>query len=291
MARRDVREEGLVGTLFYKRGERRPALIWLTGSGGGEVRGHAALLASRGFTCLSLAYFNAEALPKGLWEIPLEYFETAIRWLQRQDCVVPDALGATGISRGGELALLLGATFPQIRAVAAHVPSSVVWAGLGPGYAVNERSAWSYRGAPLPFLKGNAEGLNWRDKPVRLDQFYRNAMSDEAAVERAAIPVEKINGPVIMMSGTDDGMWPSTMMAELLMKRFKDKGFRHRAEHLCYQGAGHGIAHVYVPTTQILGFHQVAPITVTGGGTPKVNSDANKDAWPKVVAFLHEALG
>ena len=83
----------------------------------------AAHLAARGYAALALAYFGTEHLPPTLAEIPLEYFETALAWLARQPEVDPDRLGVAGVLRGGELALLLGATFPALRAVVADVPS------------------------------------------------------------------------------------------------------------------------------------------------------------------------
>ncbi len=74
---------------------------------------------------LALAYFGLENLPPELYEIPLEYLETAIRWMSNQPTVNADRLAVVGGSRGGELALLLGATFPKLRAVVACVPSGV----------------------------------------------------------------------------------------------------------------------------------------------------------------------
>jgi hypothetical protein len=58
-----------------------PAVIVLGGSDGGLSPYSsviAALLASRGYAALSLAYFGIGALPPSLTEIPLEYFGTAI---------------------------------------------------------------------------------------------------------------------------------------------------------------------------------------------------------------------
>ncbi|NGX34967.1 MAG: hypothetical protein K1060chlam1_01332 [Candidatus Anoxychlamydiales bacterium] len=47
-----------------------------------------------------------------------------------------------GISRGGELALILGAWFPKyIQAIVAAIPSSVITSGEGDDLFVN---SWSY---------------------------------------------------------------------------------------------------------------------------------------------------
>ncbi|MBE2224708.1 MAG: acyl-CoA thioesterase/BAAT N-terminal domain-containing protein, partial [Anaerolineae bacterium] len=103
-------EEGLVGYLFTPAAEGTyPALLILGGSGGGIDSAKAAMLASHGYVTLALDYFGEPPLPVELSEIPLEYFKTAIDWLQAQENVDADKIGVVGTSRGGELALLLGA--------------------------------------------------------------------------------------------------------------------------------------------------------------------------------------
>jgi len=51
-----------------------------------------------------------------------------------------------GGSRGGELALLLGAAFPAAFRVVANAPSNVVWPGLSDD---SETPAWTLNGKPL----------------------------------------------------------------------------------------------------------------------------------------------
>ena len=71
----------------------------LGGSGGGLPQGLAALLASHGYVALALAYFSYEHLPAELVSIPLEYFETGMRWLQGNSLEVASlkALYASGM--------------------------------------------------------------------------------------------------------------------------------------------------------------------------------------------------
>lgn len=90
---------------------------------------YAALLASNGFPTLALAYFKFEHLPEQLQEIPLEYFQSVIDWLQNREEVDANKIGLFGRSKGAELSLILGITFSQIKAVVASSPSSTVCNG------------------------------------------------------------------------------------------------------------------------------------------------------------------
>ena len=83
-----------------------------------------------GYTTFALAYFGVEGLPRELVKIPLEYFKKGFDWLRTQDTVDGRRLGVVGGSKGGELALLLGATFPEIKVVVARAPSGTPRAGV-----------------------------------------------------------------------------------------------------------------------------------------------------------------
>ena len=146
----DVQEEGLVGALFVPSSDAPlPVVITLSGSNGGLGENRAKLLASNGFIVFALGYFGIEGLPSGLQEIPLEYFETAFAWLQKQPNIDTSRVGLYGVSRGAELALILGSLFPDsIQAIVAVAPSSVVHGGL----SETPVHAWLYEGNPIaPF--------------------------------------------------------------------------------------------------------------------------------------------
>jgi len=61
--------------------------------------------------------------------------------------VDPHAIGVIGGSRGGEAALLLGASFPQLAAIVAEVPSGVAWGA--PRADGSETSSWTRGGVPV----------------------------------------------------------------------------------------------------------------------------------------------
>jgi hypothetical protein len=79
VTRHPIRSDGIVGTLFLPPGDGpHPAVIVLNGGGGGIDEYRGAILASHGYAALNLGYSATEGLPRGLVNIPLEYFESAI---------------------------------------------------------------------------------------------------------------------------------------------------------------------------------------------------------------------
>ena len=127
-----IRSNGLVGTFYYPGSHGTfPGIIMLGGAEGGLNEIRAAVLASHGYATLALGYFGMENLPPQLNKIKLDYLETALNWLQTQTMVDKNRIGAMGFSKGAELALLMSAYFPEIRAIVAYAPSAVCLAKSG----------------------------------------------------------------------------------------------------------------------------------------------------------------
>lgn len=290
-----VHADGVVGTFFVPSGPGPyPAVICLSGSSGSIKENDAALLASHGYCTLALAYFGSEFLPSGLVEIPLEYFLTAIRWLQSSPFVTPEHIAIMGISKGAEAALLLAATFPALTSVIAYAPSSVVWEGLPATEADVDKSSWSLRGSPLPFLPYNIsvtvqqviDAQKQADLPVSYRPLYLTSLTDQAGVERATIPVEQIQGPILLISGRDDQMWPSNLSCDLLTQRLAAHAFPHPYQHLSYPDAGHKIAFPYLPTTLNQLRHPVSQVICDYGGSPAGMAYACAHSWSAILTFL-----
>jgi dienelactone hydrolase len=295
-----------VGTLFRPDSAvPRPAIIVLGGSEGGLWESPVALLASHGYVALALGYFGIEGLPLDLVRIPLDYFEKAIGWLRAQEGVASDRLAVMGVSRGGELVLLLGATFPEIRAVVGIAPGGVVYPGIGRKLTelVRDRPAWTYRGAPVPYLpiirpithslrSVIRYGWNWLfRRPIALAPFYLDAMKNRGALERAVIPVERINGPVLLISAQDDQIWPSGLLSEIAMERLASHRHSYPDEHVSYEGAGHVWLPPYLPATVTKGRHPQTGAVYLTGGNPKDNAFAAADSWARILRLLEDSLG
>jgi len=302
VTRREIRESGLVGTLFLPGAEGPVgAIMVLGGSAGGLDEDTAALLASHGYATLALAYFNMESLPQDLAEIPLEYFEAAIDFLGRQDAVDAHRIAVQGISRGGELALLLGSTFPQIRAVVAYAPSGIVWGSCCSPETEN-KPAWTYKGKPITPLVSDEDDPAMQDlmaeeraklsvgEPVAFTPGFRLSVEKATNLDAATIPVERTQGPIMLISGKADDLWPSTELAEIAVRRLRQHSFPFRFAHLSYQDAGHYISYPFQPTTvtEVMDLRDSA--IVRFGGTPAGNVNASVDSWNHVLDFYRETL-
>lgn len=291
----DIKERGLAGKFFTpKEPGRYPGVIVLEGSAGGVVWSEqmASLLASHGYAALALAYFHYEGLPSDLVNIPLEYFETAIEWMEQQESVIPGKVAVSGISRGGELVLLLGATFPKIRCVIAYVPSNAVLGPFTDDPKEAQSNAWTFGRKGVPRIKR-------RENPDEVDEVYNRepialtpwflANFDFGAVKDVsdgAIPVENTNGAVLMITGRDDRMWPSSMMADLVMERLRRKNFPYKHQHLSYHGAGHYLQYPYLPSTVDQLKHPVDGLYYLVGGGGTEHYLAERDSWKKMLEFL-----
>lgn len=235
-----ARHGGVDVALFAREGGKRPLLVGLGGSEGGNPwasdrwRSQRERFLDQGYAMLALGYFGTPNSPQHLDRISLDGVHAAIMAAARNPRVDSRCIAVIGGSRGGELALLLASHFPEIRAVVAIVPGSAVFPALTDAMTT---AGFSLHDQPLPYVP-----MTWGATPDLLVGNLRGAfetlMRDEAAMARAAIPVERIAGPVLFVSGSRDEAWPSREMSDAMMQRLKARGFRHHAEHLVVQG-GH----------------------------------------------------
>lgn len=237
---------------------QRVAVLAFGGSEGGlSTATLAYALATHGYPTLAVAYFGEPGLPSSLSNIPLEYFARALDWLRAQPAVDPDHMIVFGVSRGSEAALLLGVQYPDlVHGVIAMVPSNVAICSV-PGCG---GPAWTLGNKPLPYTKE----LN-------------NPAPDD--VPTAAIPVEKIAGPVLLDCGGLDQVWASCAYADAIVGRLDRNGDLYPHTLLRYPDAGHGIGDP-IPYAPISDPAQLE------GAFPESNAQAREHAWPALLDFL-----
>jgi pimeloyl-ACP methyl ester carboxylesterase len=267
-------------------GGRVPGVLALGGSDGGVPTYLLRLLAAERCACLALAYHGTPKTQPNLIEVPLERVERTLRWLRDHPKVAPrdGRVAVVGASKGAELALVLAVTFPDlVGPVVAYTPSSVVWAGIdfaaGPG--APPRSSWSRAGKPLPFARfppGAAPVQT--ERGLSLTPLHERGLDGVAADDPAVIPIERATGPVLLVSGGDDRMWPASRMSRMLVERAQRFGRAQHVRHLDFPEAGHALFAVDAAADL------KQPIPFDLGGSDAAQASAHAAAWPQVVSVL-----
>lgn len=234
-----IAQEFIIDSIYYPAlgEEKNIAIMSFGGSGGGYPENpyiHEDL-PKLGYPCLGVAFFQTENTPDNLSEIPLEYFKQAIdTYLERPE-IKGKKLVLIGGSKGGELVLLLASKYSEIKGVIAVVPSHVTWEGINADWSSSNSSSWSYGGEPVPYVPDD------KNTDSGFVELYKLSLQQKEYVEKARIPVEKINGNVLIVSGVDDKMWPSTLMGNEVIKRLEEHNFPYWYRHDAYENAGHSL--------------------------------------------------
>ena len=281
-----VRDYGLVATWYASAGGKSaPVIITLGGSECGEQTSDLTgqFLAAKGFGVLALAYCGVEGTPPDAYNIPLEYFGKALDWIETQPLADKTRIGIFGSSIGGETALLVASRDPRIKAVVAGSPSSVIWQGYDPRNPANVVPTYTLDGKPVAYLPYDMS------KPfVSVFDIIQRSLANVPAHPEAVITVERINGPVLLFSGKQDGLWPSGLMADQVIQRLDAKAFRHAHEHISYAEAGHRVT--AMPSSGSANALEDAHPELGLGGTEAANGAARVDVWKRTIIFFQKNL-
>jgi len=275
-----VREGKVRGTLFLPPGDGPfPGVIDLFGTAGGLNEFKASLLASHGFTVLSLAFFNFDDLPKFLPHCELEYFEEAAEWLVKHPSVIPGGIGVMGVSKGAEITLMMAVHRKDI--VKAIVPIST-----------------SYVISAVPFkVNGELTGVYYDNSKTRQTEDGGFIFRDCVPVHGldmlhppAVIPVEEIECPMLIICGEDDQDVSASEMAQEILARMNSHNKGALCSALRYPGTGHLIEPPYAPHCYA-SYHKLFKANFVWGGNAKDHSRAQEDSWGKILEFFSKNLG
>jgi dienelactone hydrolase len=100
-------------------------------------------------------------------------------------------------------------------------------------------------------------------------------LEDAEMVAAAEIPVEHAAGPVLLLSGEDDAMWPSARLSRIAEERAAREGVADRVTHVAYPHAGHFC-------TSPPGFPTPSDSVLRNGGTRAGNQAARRDSWRRL---------
>ena len=249
MADERPQRRGFYAEWLVPRGaRRRTAVLFLGGSEGGLPLVPAAyLLAAHGYPVLAVAYFRGPGLPQSLERIPLEYFRRALVWLRGRPEVDPGHIVTAGVSRGGELSLILGSTYRRL----VHGAVSLVGADVAVASPLDpDVPAWTEHGKPV----------------------------------LGPISVRAIAGPVFAVGGGADALWPSGPYAQDLARR--RRGLDRRDEILVYPHAGHAAGSAVPNVPELSTTIDSVYGTLDLGGSPAADEAARQDLWPRLLRFL-----
>lgn len=283
-----VETDGFYGEIFLPKEDKYPekALICFSGSDGGIelARTLAGVFQSQGLTTLALAYVMEEGLPKQFSKVPIDSLEAAAKRLHGMGY---KKVGLWGISKGAELALLAGSLLPGlVNAVIAVAPMNTVCQGFAKekGISFVPGSSWSFHGEEIPYSSYGMEKfplghILWKSIQIRdvtmYDLYLPLVQNPDPA---AVIQVEKITGPVLLISSKMDNMWPSELAAKQITKRLQEHNFPYFYQHLSYDYGGH----MFVP----MEFGQTKLFKGDRGKNKEPGLKARMDSLVKTLEFV-----
>jgi uncharacterized protein len=226
--------------LYLGDGDNQPLVVGLGGSEGGNAWDSDRWKPTRdrflaeGYAFVALEYFGGPNTPEKVDRISLDAVHEAIVAVAKNPKIDASRICLVGGSKGAELALMMASNYSDITCVVGIVPCHAAF----PALTVSaETSSWTYKGKEVPFVP-----MTWAAAPAVISRDLRKAftimLEDTVAVQAALIPVERINGPVLLVSASKDEMWPSMEMSNEVMARLKANQFAHPYEHLVIEG-GH----------------------------------------------------
>ena len=117
---------------------------------------------------------------------------------------------------------------------------------------------------------------DWRKLDVTMYDLYLPLVQNPNP--EAFIRVEKITGPILLISSKMDNMWPSEPAAKQIMKRLQENNFEYDYRHLSYDYGGH----MFVP----MEFGQTKLFKGDRGKNKEPGLKARLDSLEKTLEFV-----
>jgi dienelactone hydrolase len=234
-----VAENGVLGQFYQPAGAGPfPAVIALVGSQGGLLRQSPKVLAAHGYAVLSLAYFNYTS-PLDNSSLPGTLYKIPLEYFGKAIQWLQSQPGVDP-TRIGLIGFSVGGTAALlVGTVYPQIKTVIVF------------------GSPT---STDGTSFYYQDQPLS-----------------SIIPVEKINGSVLLISGDRDDSVDSVFYGEIAVDRLKAHNFAFPYRHIINPGAGHLIS---------FPFAQRRIEIAQGGGSAQANAQAAAVIWPVVLEYL-----
>lgn len=234
-----LKVKNVEAVLYTNNQAKQPLVVGLGGSEGGNAwtsdywKKTREQFLAKGYAFLAIGYFGCKGTPKILDQIAIDEVYQAIATAKKYQKVDSNKIAVLGGSRGADLALLLGSYYPDIDLVIGMSASHAVFPGHTQHFT---SSCWTFKGKELPFIPVNEQAVPFLMKRD-LRGTFTAMMQDSLAEQKALIKVERINGPVLLLSADKDEMIPAVQMGEKMISRLKASGFKYPFEQVVYQGS------------------------------------------------------
>lgn len=224
-----IKQDGFRGQFFDpENGIDKAVIIFMGGEGKIISAGLIAeKLAGYGFAALALYYCKGEDLPPVLSDVPLEIVENAITFLKKYNGGYKK-IGTYGISLGSVLALMSGVVFADISCVIAVSATHIIPEGFINKRKVSGKSFLIYQEKPFEYVPLENDLPNFK----RFQNAYETNIN-----ENACIPVEKINGRILLIAGTNDESWNSEFSVSYMQRRLNITQFPFQHKLCKYKGS------------------------------------------------------
>ena len=196
-----------------------------------------------------------EKYMKGVHNWPLENVENAIHFLKSKGYEI---FGVIGSSFGSNMALSAAARIPEITLTIALTPMDWVYWGIlndkvdgTMERSADGESAFSWRGKPLPYIPSPYKHPDYwnmfkeegKQRGMLLAALNLHNLAEEKhpVTEDERIPVEKINGYLILAGAKDDVAWNTCRGISRMKKRIEESESNCKLEVFIYDHCGHFI--------------------------------------------------
>jgi len=221
--------------LFSGTGSSQPLVVLFGGSEGGNTWAQESQkefrdrLTNQGYAVLTIGYFGLKGIPNKLDRISLDAISDSVISISNRKGINHDRIALVGISRGAELVLNLASRYEKYKSVVAVVPSHISYPRVSKKQTT---SSWTYNGSEVPFAQITHEMI----KSGGWSSAFEKVISNAIDVQNALIPIEHINGPILLISAKDDTIWPSFHMSNLIVEYLKTHEFKHGFKHIPLDG-------------------------------------------------------
>jgi len=260
MERFTVKDDGFAG-VFYPGTRGTDTIVVFVG--GASCNEKVSFKASRfirdaGISMLLLGFYLWKDTPKDLTEIPVDYCETAVKYLKSK--YNPTNIFMTGASTGAGYTLLCASYIPEITGVAAIVPFDYVMeaSSFTKRYG---NSVYTYKGKDVPYESNKIvdDGLSALCKKCKaagypLSRLMRFGYDQAPIEEHARIKTENINGDILLIGAKNDDCWPSDIAVPRIAESLEEHGFQHKVKAIVYDRASHALGGNYDETGAFIRF-------------------------------------